>query len=349
MIYTFFITIKGNGKNKVNKYAIYFAATGPLAGRNYLADVNCLLNSIEKHRLHEKINGELDVHLIHYGFDPDWKYIEAAKSVFSFNIIDHELSNETDHKAIEYIKRIRYLIMLRTAHDYNAVCLLDSDMFFVSDEIINLFEIVNGTDKLIGCNEKYKWDVGPLMYFTKVGEPIFFFDSKLHSMICNVPSIFDLNKWEKTFGYYHQIAFDGYQLKNGNKVGIGDLFAHNIAIHKTGRTKDVVMFPMETMAQVHHTWINPNTYIVKDDYGWRSAAGDKIYMIHDTKRICRINFVDDNIDKYRNECGLIKPEKFEGKIRKGLEAVQHEWFQLNYDQKLFLDKFIQLDDTFYKE
>lgn len=333
----------------MSKYAIYFAATGPLAGRNYLADANCLLNSIEKHKLYEKVDGELDVHLIHYGFDPEWKYIDTIKSVFSFNIIDHELFNKTDHKAIEYIKRIRYLILLQTARDYDAVCLLDSDMFIVSDEFVNLFEMVNGTDKLIGCNEKYKWDVGPFSYFSKVGEPVFFFDSKLHSMVCNVPSIFDMKKWQDVFGFYYQIAFDGYQIKGKNKVGIGDLFAHNIAIHRMNRTKDVVMFPMETMAQVHHTWINPNTYIINDKYGWRSAAGDKIYTIHDTKRICRKNFVTDNLNKYRNECGLINPEKFEGKIRVGLEAVQHEWFDLNYNQKLSINKFIEFDDTFYKE
>lgn len=337
----------------MNKYAIFFAATGPMVGRNYLADTNALLNSIEKHKLHEKVNGELDIYLIHYGFDSDWNYIKTACEKLSFNLIDHEIPLNKclcDHKPIEYIKRIRYKILVEKAVQYNAVCLLDADMFFVSDEFVSMFEMVSGTNKLIGCNERIKWDAGSKQYFEKDGTPIFKEATKLYSMICNVPSIFDMKKWLNVFEYYNKISFEGYQITDKIKKGIGDLFAHNIAIHKMKRGKDVVMFPMETMAQVHHTWINPNTYIVKDKYGWRSAAGDKVYMIHDTKRICRKRFVDDNMNKYKNDFGgWGRAKSFEGKIRVGLENIQNEWFDLNFKGSLNLNDFIYLDDTFYKE
>lgn len=330
------------------KVAIFFAATGPMVGRNYIADVNCLLNSIDKHRLYEKIN--LDVYFFHYGFDPSWEYPKRAQEELPFNLICIEVDKNScpgHTKPIEYIKRLRYSKLLEFGGKYDAICHLDADMFFVTNEIVSLFEMVAGTDKLIGCNERFKWLVGPKVYFEKDGTSIFKELGKLHSMICNVPSIFDLKKWRDVFEYYTDICFGGYQIKNGGKAGIGDLFAHNIAIHKMGRDTDVVMFPMETMAQVHHTWINPNTYIIKDGDMWRSAAGDKIYMIHDTKRICRSNFVNDNLALFNKNCPWAK--SFEGKIKTGLLAAQSEWYGLNFNGKLKLSEFITLDKTFYKE
>ena len=334
------------------EYAILFAATGPLAGRNYLADANCLLNSIQKYKLHKKINGNLTVYVLHNGFDPSWDYLAKATRTFNFELIFINISKNgyEKHNQIEYTKRIRYKNIITLGKAYDVVCLLDADMFFVSDEFVTLFELVDRTDKLIGCNEKHKWKVGPETYYEKDGTPIFDKPGKLHSMICNVPSLFNVNKWMDVLEYYNKICFDGYQYKGPHKVGIGDLFAYNIAIHKMNRDKDVVMFPMETMAQVHHTWINPNTYVINDGDHWRSASGDKIYMLHDTKRICKKTFVEDNINKYRS-LNFNNAEKHEGNIRKGLQAVQNEWWELNYGESaaLKLNEFITVDNNIYQK
>lgn len=337
-----------------NRYAIFFAATGPMAGRNYIADANCLLNSIEKHRLHTKVNGVLDVYLLHYGFDPKWNYLEKAKKLFSFNLIPIDMNRYKDFqgemKSIEFIKRIRYRVITSIGMEYDVVCLLDSDMFFVSDEFVSFFEMVNGTRYLIGCNEKFKWEVGPNNYFEGNGKQLFDKPDKLHAMICNVPSVFDMKKWIDVFNYYNDIAFTGYQIKGNIRVGIGDIFAHNISIQNMNRCADVIMFPMETMTQVHHTWINPNTYVIRDGDRWRSAAGDKMYMIHDTKRICRKTFVSDNMNKFRKDnAGCSMAMKFEGKIKNGLEAVQNEWHELTFESYLDVSDLITENNIIYRK
>ena len=332
----------------LKRYAIFFAATGPLVGRNYLPDTNCLLNSIQKQRLFDYPDCELDVYLLHYGFDPVWNYIERAKAAFDFNFIPIELdiksipcSKET--KPIELIKRARYFKVLDIGMKYDSVCLLDADMFFVAPEFMSFMEMVSGTRKLIGANERFKWDVGPATYFEGNGKPVFDKTSRLYSMICNVPSIFDMKQWREVFEYYCKICFDGYQFKGQNRVGIGDLFAHNISIHKMGRDQDVIMLPMEAMAQVHHVWRKPWTHIINDNGHWRSFSGDRVYMIHDTKRICQEKFVSGNMDAYRKEFEGWKDLKaMEPKIQAGLQAIQKEWWELNFgnDAKLKLYDFL---------
>jgi hypothetical protein len=336
----------------MNKYAIFTAATGPIVGRNYLSDVNSLLNSIQKHRLHERINGTLDVYLIHYGFDPAWNYLNKAQGLFDFNLIPVDIEKfdipcPNGTKAIEFIKRARYSIILTYGPRYEAICLLDADMFFVSDEFVSMFELVAGTRKLIGANERIKWDVGPKQYFESDGVPIFDKPDKMRSMICNVPSVFDMKEWMDVFEYYRKICFNGFQITDGVRKGIGDLFAHNIAIKRMNRESDVVMFPMETMAQVHHVWRKPWTHLINDNGKWRTFSGDKVYLIHDTKRICQGNFVEANIEAYRNEfAGWKDVAAFEPKIRSGLQAVQNEWYDLNIgkDARLKIYDFLPNND-----
>jgi hypothetical protein len=340
----------------MKKYAIFFAATGPVIGRNYLPDTNCLLNSIQKHQLHKKLNGTLDVYLMHYGFERGWNYIEKAKKVFDFNFIGIELNPSSipckcETKPIELIKRARYFKILEIGKQYDAVCLLDADMFFVSPVFSSFFEMVSGTNKIIGANERFKWAIGSDMYFESDGKSIFTESTKMYSMICNVPSIFDMNKWNETFEYYCKICFGGYQFKGKERVGIGDLFAYNIAINKTGRANDVIMFPMETMAQVHHVWRKPWTYLINDNDYWMTFSGDRVYMIHDTKRICRQSFIQDNMKDYNIEFeGWKDREKFTSKIEQGLRSIQIEWWNLNFgkDAKLNLYDFLPNNDEWNK-
>jgi hypothetical protein len=330
----------------MNRYAIMFAATGPLTGRNYLGDCNALLNSIQKQQLHKRIKGELDVYLFHHGFDPAWNYPEIARKSFDFNLLPVELKrDEIPHpkecKTIEFVKRARYFKMIEIGCWYDAVCLMDADMFFVAPEFAGLFDLVSGTDKLIGCNERFKWAVGPNTYFLG-DDPIFPEPSKLLSMICNVPSIFDLKRWGDVFDYYTKICFDGWQMKGPNRVGIGDLFAHNIAIHKHNRDADVISFPMETMAQVHHVWRKPWTHLINEGGKWRTWAGDRVYVIHDTKRICNPDFVGNNMNAYDQEQqGWKDAATMRPKVEAGLKSCVDELNDLNYNQTVKLSDFIK--------
>ena len=334
----------------MNKYAIFFAATGPLAGRNYLPDTNALLNSLSKCKLRETVDGELTVYLLHHGFDPAWKYPERAAAAFDFNLIPVELRrDEVPHPQatnnIEFVKRARYFKMLSLSESYDAVCLLDADMFCVAPEFGNFFRMVTGTKLLVGANERFKWDVGPESYYIEgpagKGESLFADNFRMHAMTCNVPSIFDMRQWRDVFGYYCKICFDGYQIKNGQRVGIGDLFAHNLAIYKCNRQSDVIMLPMESFAQVHHVWRKPWTHMINDGGRWRSWGGDRVYWIHDSKRLCKPEFIPGNIAAYRAEfAGWNGIDLMAPKIEAGMRAMQREWYDLNFNQRLSLYEFL---------
>lgn len=335
----------------MKRYAILFAATGPVAGRNYLPDTNALLNSLAKCRIGRTCEGELTVFLLHHGFDPDWDYPALAMEAFrdDFQLKPLELRREdVPHpkgtNTIEFVKRARYFRLMELCQGYDAVCLLDADMFVVAPEFGGLFQLVAGTRKLIGANERFKWDVGPQSYFYADGAPIFTSAGRMRAMCCNVPSLFVLEEWREVLELYSRICFDGYQFKAGLKVGIGDLFAHNIAIHRLGRDSDVVMLPMECFAQVHHVWRKPWTYPINDGGQWRSFSGDRIYMVHDSKKIATARFVPGNMTKFAEEfAGWSEQAKFMGPIRVGLRALQREWYDLNFCQRLKLDQFMEHD------
>jgi hypothetical protein len=234
--------------------------------------------------------------------------------------------------------------MMELCAAFDVVCLLDADMFLVAPEFGGLFDLVYGTRKLIGANERFKWDVGPASYFFEDGTPIFQARSRMRAMCCNVPSLFCPDQWQDMLELYSRICFAGYQFKGKDKVGIGDLFAHNIAIHKLGRDGDVIMLPMECMAQVHHVWRKPWTYLINDQDHWRTFSGDRVYLIHDTKKLSTAPFVPGNMAKLAEEfAGWAELPKFVGPIRSGLRAVQREWYDLNFRQKLKLDDFMEHD------
>jgi hypothetical protein len=320
-------------------YAIFVAAT-----ENYLMYVNALLNSIEKRRLHE--NCDLAVFLLHHDFSPECRYPAIARSEFPFRVVPIEVYREeirhpASTKRIEFIKRARYHTIARYAQLFDVVCLLDADMFIVSPNFTKLFDLVNGTRCLIGCNERYKWDIGP--NYQLHGESILPRGMRLRKMHCNVPAIFDMAEWAPVFEHYSKIAFDGKQdLPTGQMKGIGDIYCWNISVYALKRENDVITFPMETMSQVHQTNMRRWTYMINDHDHWRTYAGDEVYTIHG--RVAQQDFVDGSMERFEHmekDPDVIRKES--GNVRRGLQAIQREWYDLNFNHRLKLDRFIPKD------
>jgi len=314
----------------MKNYAI-FVATTP----RYKKHVNALLNSFEKRKLCEKCY--LTVYVLHYGgINRSW--LIAISEVFSFNVITVEIKeNEVKHpenmKEIEFVKRARFKYILKYAGKYDVICLLDADMFIVSPDFMKLFDLVNGTNQLIGCNEAFKWGIGG--NYTYEGQPIFQEPQKLFNMHCSVPIIFDSFHWEQVFSYYLKIAYFGEQEKGGKIVGIGDIMSWNISVQKCGKEADIVTFPMETMCQVHQTYLYSDRYVVVENGYWRTARGDRLYSIQG-----RWNTGLDFVEGSQEWCekNLLDYDKAWPNIKKGLEYIQQEWYNLNFYGKLILDE-----------
>lgn len=316
------------------KYCIFIAMTP-----NFLKWMNALLNSIEKRMLFRDVR--LTVYVLHYdGCNPD--YLEAIKTAYSFEVIPIEIDRAAipapeNTNRTEFVKRARFFYIRKYAPEYDVTCLLDCDMFLVSPDFMKLFDLVYGTKLLISCNERFKWNAGP-NYMYPDGSPIFKESVKLYHFTCSVPIIFDYMEWKEVFDHYCKICYYGQQLKNDQMTGIGDIFCWNISVQKCNKQNDVIVFPMETMCQVHKRHINPLTFIqVENDY-WYSFSGDPIYSIQGRWNT-NIDFVEGSL-KYLKENTDEKTYKATApKIKKGLEAIQQEWYDLNYKGRLKLDDF----------
>jgi len=340
-----------------NKYAIFVAAT-----ENYLSYLNALLNSIEKRGLHTDCN--LSVYVMHHD-NFNRKYLQDIENAFSFEVIPIEImrgdiSLPDTTKRIEYIKRCRYKKMVPLALKYNAVCLLDCDMFIVSPEFMNLFDLVNDTYYLIGCNEKIKWDIGGNYFYHPSKRKILDKPAKLMNFICNTPAIFNMSRWREVFEAYEDVAINGRQYKNGNIdniTGIGDIMCWNIAIQQQNRANDIICFPMETMAQVHFTNMRNWTLPLVEQGYWRTNAGDRIYIMHGRMASWTYEgFFKKHIyletGEKKHELMLskyikikkIKPHlnKIEDRIKKGLMAIQREWYDLNFNHSIKLNNYVEV-------
>jgi hypothetical protein len=317
------------------KCALYVASTP-----NYLKYTNALVNSIQKNQL---CHGDIDVYFLYNGNISD-AYITECKEKFMFNFIPIKIKRtEVDHidgmKENEFVKRARFKYILDTMLEYDVVCMMDADMFIVSREFTNLFNMVYGTQNIIACNERFKWDIEK--YYYKNDEPIFDKPKKLTKMHCSVPIIFNPLYYVDVFKMYLDIAFFGYQIKNGVRAGIGDIFAWNIAMEKCKMSDNVVVFPMETMTQVHQTNCKPWLSIQKHKDKYFTFAGDHVYTVHG--RVATQNWFDGHVDRaltdgkkngnYDEICKNIS------RIKKGLKNIQQEWYDLNFNQYVKLDKY----------
>ena len=56
-----------------------------------------------------------------------------------------------------FVKQARFKYVKEHGTKYDAICLLDADMFIVSRNFPKLFKLIEGTSYLIGCNERFKW------------------------------------------------------------------------------------------------------------------------------------------------------------------------------------------------
>ncbi|MCP4604434.1 MAG: hypothetical protein GY847_28585 [Proteobacteria bacterium] len=313
-------------------YGLMLSANG-----GYLPFANALLNSIEKRGIHHIERGELIVYLVHYDNMPP-AYLEACKG-FPFEVIPIELDPmitraDPQWTASNICKRGRYYYLKELGRNHDVMCLMDADLFFVSRNFVNLFSLIKGTDLLLGCNERFKWIAGPK--FTLNNQPIFKEETRLHKFHCNTPVLFDTRYWEDVIDDYLEIVFrtKELQIKSGveqHKV-VGDLFSWNFAVHRQKKDDKVVLFPMETMAQVHQTAYRPWTQLECREGHWTTYSGEEVFSLHG--RCGKKTF------------GRIKdPKKLgtnEQTVTRINQLYRNEWNDLSFNQRLKISDFMGL-------
>ena len=306
----------------------------------YIPFLNVLLNSLDKYNINN-----VDVYLMYYEFNLD--YLEKIKNSFDFNLIPVEIKKENfkihdfnkNNKNL-FIKQSRFKYIKKYGMKYDAICMLDADMFITTSNFMNLFELVKGTKKLIACNERYKWNFDSKYILD--GKKIFETPIKAHKFHCSVPIIFDLKKWEDVFDFYNKMAYNSFEVDKNNKIikPIGDIYSWNISVYKNERQNDVILFPMETMTQAHQTNSINWTRLVKNKNVWSTNAGDEVFSIHgrigkEGWRKMHLNKLNKIIEEGNNVSdNFINKTKIKINMDKTLRLIEQEWYDLNVNCKV---------------
>ena len=322
------------------KYAFFVCCNG-----QYIPYLNALLNSIDKWGIN------IDLFLMYYDFDK--KYLETITSSFDYPIYPLKIKREDFdiHKYNErnnnlFIKQSRFKYIRENGLDYDVICMLDADMFITTPNYLNLFDLVNGTNKLIGCNERFKW-VFDRKYVAR-GERIFPNNVKAHKFHCSVPIIFDLKEWTNVFDTYNDMAYNAFEVSTDGKIkkSIGDIYCWNISVYKHKRQNDVVLFPMETMTQVHQTNLIAWTRVTKNQNYWMTFAGDEVWSIHG--RIGTPGWRGMHTRKMDQLIGegqitsadkWVSPDRIRKQAESTLRLIEKEWYDLNFNHKVNLYDF----------
>ena len=317
-----------------SKRAIFTSSNGA-----YFPFLNAFLNSLDKQAAAHAV---YDVYLLHW--DMPLEYLQAIDSaswqhirVFPEAIGDdkechwrsrfktEQFSNMEICKAGRYhhLKEIT-----AESNTFTAVCLMDCDLMVVSPDFFNLFELVENTELAIGCNEGFKWAVGP-NFLDREGQPLFEKPHRLMKFSCNTPLFIGSpsgHRWQSVLEKYLEIVYQATEMHPAKgPCKVGDIFAWNFAVDLCDMAKNVMLFPMEVMTQVHQTAYKGSTKLRCSNGYYHTEAGDPVLSLHG--RCGRGGF------------GTYKPEKIgvpQGVIDQVNEIFRQEWYDLNFRQRLKL-------------
>lgn len=292
------------------------------ASENYLPAITALFNSIDYHKI------DTDVLLISWKLPQ--KYLDKIQEVFDFNIqvIESSHEHQVEGTAIERFKHT-----VEIGKNYEAICLLDADMTFMSD--INLFWDIASKGFIIAAHngmlisfgpehqKRYKIDLGVKEYVA----------TKIHTTAPIWLSPKDLDWFEALYSSKRIDSFD-------------DFLYLNILGIKMGKTKRMITFSPSKMTNIHHFSMKVETGMMRKvgDHGDLIMTGteEEVFMNHG-------KFWDENYykDLMMVMDGYIKNEGFTERHRRRVlasrEVMLEEFVKYAYKCKLNLKDFVKIE------
>jgi len=291
------------------------------ASENYLPALNGLLNSIDYHKI------DTDILLVSFRLPQD--YLKRVKETLNFNLIvvESEHEHQVEGTAIE---RFRYAV--EYGKDYEAICLLDADMTFMSN--LNLFWDVASKGFIIGAHNgmfisfglehqrRYGVDLGVDEYPAK----------KIHTTAPIWLGPQDLDWFDALYKAKRIDSFDDF------------LFLNILGI-KMGKTDRMITLPPYQLTNIHHFSMKVETGMMRKGKNGElimSGTEEEVLMNHG-------KFWDEN---YYNDLmlvmdGYIKNEGFterhKERVLMSREIMLEEFIKYTYLHKLDLREFIKID------
>jgi hypothetical protein len=297
------VSIAGRCRCFVKPPAAYAALTSCSA--NYIQYLTALLNSLDRLDM-----AGLDVHVVLIDM-PAAHVRRLQQTRWSFRLVLQEktyddfpqyagrrdIATKARYGVPETLisKKCRYERMAKLA-DYRAALFLDADMMVVND-LRPFFELVEGTDLIVGCNEGFKWNMSR---FKLGGETLP--SMHMHWMICNAPLFFDPRRHRRLM---EEIRHANENLVDGHDCSPGDLYCLNIALWRTGLTGRIVALPSHSWTGTHQGYLHWTSRIFQSHGRWVTRTGEPVYIIHGRwDRDGAENYHLNELEKRYDELGL---------------------------------------------
>lgn len=241
------------------------------ACKKYIPDINALLNSLDY------VGNTQDVHLWYFQF-PEW-YVEILKDPgFSYKLILHEVSDEEARSyggEAEIMLRKRYWYAAEVGKDYDAVCVVDSDICFVRNPI-RFFEMAAKTGFIYGVNleqiKRYD-DEHDKARGRFLIDPNFLNDKD----ICAVPLFVDAKVHGAWMKRSWEIFTDGWPNDNFKS---NDMDAINVCLLEAGFHDYVIKMPNCQWLGTNESMLKPYTRACNRDGLLWNENGGEIFSIH---------------------------------------------------------------------
>lgn len=238
----------------------------------YVPELAANLNSLDF------IGNQEDVHVLGYQLPQD--FVDQFSKV-GYRVIHHAIPESEARQfggEAEILCRKRYWYAALWGQEYEAVCVLDADMFHVRGQT-QFFEVAAKTGFLLGAGLEQKRVYGVHEHQTYAGQAILQQPRWNDKDICCAPIFADLRgELGKAFRRSWEIFEGGFPETNFKAP---DMEALNICLMAYGLTGRVLMLPNYSWVATNEKLLKPYTRAVLQSDGklW-TESGEPLYIVH---------------------------------------------------------------------
>ena len=224
------------------------------ASANYIPGLVAMFNSLKR------LDNEHDVILVSFRL-PEWFLQYVHEYWFTVRVIETEGENQTHQTAIE-----RFRVACEIGPEYDAICLLDADMFLEAN--VDVFFLAGSKGLIVtGSN-------GMIINFNKAYQEQYELDlgrdewpyPQIHT---TVPIFLDTRNLDWFDALYKSRRVDSWD----------DFLYLNILGIKMGKYKKMICMPPYAFTGIHHWQMKPETAAMEKGDLLLSGTEDQIYVI----------------------------------------------------------------------
>lgn len=250
----------------MNKYAYIVAAN-----RRYLPGLNALLNSLDM------VGNKYPVFILGYDLPED--YLNKASMVLSYPIFTTKIKQEE----VEFLGEAEVLMRKRYSYpadldfgSYEAVCILDADMFFAHNAEVYL-EIAHKTGLVLGCGLEQKRRYGDANHQYPSGSGVYLIAPDFwnaHDLCC--APLFVGPQWYPAL----KKSWDIVNVEPDKRFKAPDMDALNICLLEAGSHDRTICLSQHNWTGLHECFMKAHTRAVDIHGKLCTEDGEEIFVVH---------------------------------------------------------------------